>query len=44
MILQVDLCAEELHNSVPATVAIQVKNIFTDDDFGHNYGGEKAIN
>ena len=43
MILQVDLCAEELHNSVPATVAIQVKNIFTDDDCGHNCGGEKAI-
>ena len=37
---QIDVCPEELHNSVPATVAMQVDYSDHDHDYGNHYNGE----
>ena len=37
---QIDVCPEELHNSVPATVAMQVDYSDHGDDFGNHFNDE----
>ena len=37
---QIDVCPEELHNSVPATVAMQVYYSDHGDDFGNHFNDE----
>ena len=40
LLSQIDVCPEELHNSVPATVAMQVDCSDHDHDYGNHYNGE----